>query len=132
MCGICGIVDYSRPGPDPGLVRTMTRTLTHRGPDDCGVQIVGPAGLGHTRLAILDLTAAGHQPLQTPDGRVTLVYNGEVYNFQDLRRTLEAQGVSFRSRTDTEVVLQAYVRWGVECFKRFDGMFEIGRASCRE
>src|SRR5687767_13514840 len=101
----------------------MTQTLNHRGPDDSGVQSVGPAGLGHTRLSILDLTAAGHQPMQTADGRVTLVYNGEIYNFAELRRRLEGDGVGFRSRSDTEVVLQAYVRWGTESFRMLNGMF---------
>jgi asparagine synthase (glutamine-hydrolysing) len=125
MCGICGIVDYSRPIADERIVRAMTHTLAHRGPDDCGVQIDGPAGLGHTRLSILDLTTAGHQPMRTADGRVTLVYNGEVYNFPQLRRRLEGEGVAFRSRSDTEVVLQAYVRWGVDCFALLNGMFAL-------
>ncbi len=125
MCGICGIVDYARPNVDPALVWAMTRTLDHRGPDDRGVQIIGPAGLGHTRLTILDLTSAGHQPMQTQDGRVTLVYNGEIYNFPQLRRTLEREGVTFRSRSDTEVVLQAYLRWGIDCFAMFNGMFAL-------
>ena len=125
MCGICGIVDFSRPNADQRLVWAMTRTLTHRGPDDSGVQAVGPAGLGHTRLSILDLTAAGHQPMQTGDGRVTLVYNGEVYNSPQLRHALEARGVRFRSRSDTEVVLQAYTCWGTDCFPMLNGMFAL-------
>ena len=125
VCGICGIVDYSRPSADEHLVWAMTKTLNHRGPDDRGVQIAGPAGLGHTRLSILDLTTAGHQPMQTADGRVTVVYNGEIYNFPELRRTLEGEGVTFRSRSDTEVVLQAYVRWGVDSFAMFNGMFAL-------
>src|SRR2546421_2093108 len=125
MCGICGIVDYSRPSAEEHLIRAMTRTLAHRGPDDCGVHIDGPASLGHTRLSILDLTAAGHQPMRTADGRVTLVYNGEIYNFPQLRRRLEGEGVVFRSRSDTEVVLQAYVRWGVDCFALLNGMFAL-------
>jgi asparagine synthase (glutamine-hydrolysing) len=103
----------------------MTHTLRHRGPDDCGVQIVGPAGFGHTRLSILDLSAAGHQPMQTPDGRLTVVYNGETYNFTDIRRRLEAAGVRFRSRSDTEVVLQAFAHWGVESFAMLNGMFAM-------
>ncbi len=125
MCGICGIVDYSRANADVDLVRAMTATLNHRGPDDCGVQILGPACLGHTRLSVLDLTAAGHQPMQSADGLVTLVYNGEIYNFPELRRRLEGHGASFRSRSDTEVVLQAYIRWGVGCFAMFNGMFAL-------
>ncbi len=125
MCGICGIVDYSRLNADEDLVWAMTETLNHRGPDDSGVHMAGPAGLGHTRLSILDLTAAGHQPMQTEDGRVTLVYNGEVYNFPELRRRLEGEGVRFRSRSDTEVILQTYLRWGVDCFAMLNGMFAL-------
>jgi len=125
MCGICGIVDYARPNVDEHIVWAMARTLRHRGPDDSGVNVVGPAGLGHTRLSILDLTEAGHQPMQTGDGRVTLVYNGEIYNFPELRRRLEGEGVGFRSRSDTEVVLQAYVRWGIDCFAMLNGMFAL-------
>ena len=125
MCGICGIVDYSRPNIDSRLVWAMTETLDHRGPDDSDVKVVGPAGFGHTRLSILDLTRAGHQPMQTEDGRITLVYNGEVYNSPDLRRRLEGEGVRFRSRSDTEVVLQAYARWGSHSFAMLNGMFAL-------
>ncbi len=103
----------------------MTRCLRHRGPDDVGVQVVGPAGLGHTRLSILDLSSAGHQPMQNEDGSVTLVYNGETYNFSALRHRLEAAGVRFRSHSDTEVVLQAFVRWGLDSFSMLDGMFAL-------
>src|SRR5260370_33479254 len=103
--GICGSVYFSSSPIDPAVSGSMTRTLHHRGPDDCGVQVTGPAGLGHTRLSILDLSQAGHQPMQTEDGRVTLVYNGETYNFAELRSRLEATGDCFRSRSDTAVVL---------------------------
>ena len=103
----------------------MALTLRHRGPDDDGVCSLGPAALGHTRLSILDLSSAGHQPMQSEDGRVTLVYNGETYNFRELRHGLERSGARFRSQSDTEVVLHAFVRWGVESFAMLNGMFAM-------
>jgi asparagine synthase (glutamine-hydrolysing) len=103
----------------------MADTLRHRGPDDAGLW-VSPGGeleLGHRRLSIIDLSPAGRNPMAWGDGRLWITYNGEVYNFQDLRRELEGCGVRFRSKTDTEVVLAAYDRWGVECLQRLCGMF---------
>ena len=107
MCGICGIVDFGSAPIDEEVLWSMTRTLRHRGPDDEGVELLGPAGLGQTRLSIIDLSSAGHQPMQSQDGRVTLVYNGEIYNFPRLREQLETEGVAFRGRSDTEVVRKA-------------------------
>ena len=103
----------------------MTRTLAHRGPDDSGVDVLGPAGLGHTRLSIIDLSSAGHQPMLSDDRRVALVYNGEVYNFPEIRRRLEGLGACFRSHSDSEVVLRAYLQWGVESFAMLKGMFAM-------
>ena len=103
----------------------MTRTLAHRGPDDEGVAVDGPAGLGHTRLSILDLSAAGSQPMASADGAVTLVYNGEIYNFRALRRELEDEGVSHTGGSDTEVLLRAYLAWGEAAFDRLRGMFAV-------
>lgn len=125
MCGICGIVDFAADAVEARTVVKMTRTLRHRGPDDCGTFINGPVGLGHTRLSIIDLSETGHQPMQSRDESVTLVYNGEVYNFQTLRVQLENEGAIFRGRSDTEVVLEAYLRWGVEAFRRFNGIFAL-------
>ena len=125
MCGICGIVDFTGTSIDKGVILSMTQTLRHRGPDDQGTVVSGVIGFGHTRLSIIDLTSAGHQPMQSPDGRVTLVYNGEVYNFTDLRETLEQNGHVFRGRSDSEVVLHAYLRWGSDAFRRFNGMFAL-------
>lgn len=125
MCGICGIVDFGSAPIDEEVLWSMTRTLRHRGPDDEGVELLGPAGLGQTRLSIIDLSSAGHQPMQSQDGRVTLVYNGEIYNFPRLREQLETEGVAFRGRSDTEVVLKAYVRWGTDAFSMFEGMFAL-------
>jgi asparagine synthase (glutamine-hydrolysing) len=125
MCGICGWVELGSAAPDPGVVRAMTETLRHRGPDDGGLAALGPAVLGHRRLSIIDLSDAGRQPMQTPDGRYTLVYNGEVYNFEELRSELQSAGVRFTSRSDSEVVLRAFERWGTRCLRRLHGMFAL-------
>jgi len=125
MCGICGWVEFSDRPPDDELLRRMTGTLRHRGPDDFGTHVSGPVGLGHTRLSIIDLSPNGHQPMLTRDGRIAVVFNGEIYNFLELRRELEKNGVAFRSRSDTEVILEAYRRWGPEAFARLKGMFAL-------
>jgi asparagine synthase (glutamine-hydrolysing) len=103
----------------------MRDTMTHRGPDDAGVWWSPDArvGLAHRRLSIIDLSLAGHQPMSYLDGQVWLVLNGEIYNYRDLRRTLEAAGHRFRSATDTEVILAAYAEWGLDCLSRLNGMF---------
>jgi len=101
----------------------MTDAMAHRGPDGEGFYIDSFIGLGHRRLAIIDLSPLGHQPMTTPDGKFTITYNGEVYNFQELRIELEALGHAFRSRSDTEVVLNAYAQWGPECVNKLNGMF---------
>ena len=126
MCGFCGIVDFreNKEAHSP-VVRAMTAMLQHRGPDDCGVFENGPATLGHARLSIIDLSAAGHQPMTDPSARTTIAYNGEVYNFRELREELAGDGVRFIGHSDTEVVLQAYNRWGVDAFARFAGMFAL-------
>ena len=126
MCGIAGILSFDGRTPDPDLVGRMTDRLAHRGPDDRGIHVAGCVGLGHRRLSILDLSSAGRQPMCTPDGRIWITYNGEVYNFGDLRRELESRGHRFRSRTDTEVVLHAYQEWDLACLERFNGMFAFG------
>ncbi|MGI8401518.1 MAG: asparagine synthase (glutamine-hydrolyzing), partial [Gemmatimonadaceae bacterium] len=128
MCGLCGVVDFRLDrGSNTELVREMTATIQHRGPDDCGVFEDGPATLGHARLSIIDLSSAGHQPMTAAPGPApaTIAYNGEVYNFRELRAELEATGVEFVGHSDTEVVLQAYIRWGVAAFARFAGMFAL-------
>jgi len=125
MCGICGMVDFQGAGPDEHTLRAMVATLRHRGPDDEGSVVEGPAGLGQTRLSIVDLSDAGHQPMFSPDGRHMLVFNGEIYNFMALRARLEAEGVRFVSRCDTEVVLHALIRWGADALAALDGMFAI-------
>jgi len=123
MCGIAGILNLDGAPAPAAVLRRMADALAHRGPDGEGTYADGPAGLAHRRLAVLDPTPAGHQPMVSADGRYALSYNGEVYNFQELRAELEAAGCGFRSRTDTEVVLYAYAAWGPACVERFNGMF---------
>ena len=123
MCGIAGIFNLNGEPVSQVVLRKMTDAIAHRGPDGEGFYIDSFVGLGHRRLAIIDLSPAGHQPMSTEDGNHIITYNGEVYNFQELRIELESLGYKFRSKTDTEVVLHAYVQWGVECVKRFNGMF---------
>lgn len=123
MCGILGMFDRSGSPVPEGVLRAMADKLAHRGPDGAGIHMDGALGLGHRRLAILDLSEAGHQPMATPDGRYVISYNGEIYNFRELRKELEAAGRTFQSRCDTEVLLQAYAHWGRECLNRLNGMF---------
>lgn len=124
MCGIAGILN----GGSPELLERMLRRLAHRGPDDWGIQWFPDhrSGLAHRRLAILDLSPAGHQPMANQQGTRWITYNGEIYNFRELRAELERRGYRFRSQTDTEVILAAYDEWGVECLRRFNGMFAFG------
>lgn len=123
MCGIAGIFNLNGEPVSPVILRKMTDAIAHRGPDGEGFYTDSFVGLGHRRLAIIDLSPAGHQPMMTEDGQLVIAYNGEVYNFQELRAELEGLGCRFRSKTDTEVVLYAYTKWGPECVKRFNGMF---------
>lgn len=115
MCGITGFLDGSLPGAD-GILDEMTDSLAHRGPDSRGTWSDARAGvwLGHRRLAIIDLSQHGHQPMVSHDGRWVLTFNGEIYNFPDLRASLESQGARFRGSSDTEVLLEAVARWGLE------------------
>jgi len=123
MCGVAGIIGFDRREARVQNVARMTRAIAHRGPDGEGLFADGPVALGHRRLAIIDLTAAADQPMSCDQGRFTIAYNGEVYNFRELRSELEAIGRRFHSRSDTEVVLQAYAQWGSDCLVRFNGMF---------
>jgi len=121
---VCGILGMTPPG-DPERFRSALALLRHRGPDDGGVHADAAVMLGHRRLAILDLKETGRQPMAHGDGRHWIVYNGEVYNFVELRRELEGHGHAFRGDGDTEVVLAAYLEWGPECFLRFNGMWAL-------
>lgn len=123
MCGIAGVLNLDHGPVAPVVVRRMTDALAHRGPDGEGMFVEHAVGLGHRRLAIIDLSPAGHQPMMTADGNYVLTYNGEVFNFQELQVELVALGHQFHSRTDSEVVLHAYAEWGPACVDRFNGMF---------
>ena len=123
MCGITGIFNLKGKSVSYGNLRKMTDTLVHRGPDGEGYFIDRFIGLGHRRLAIIDLSHAADQPMTTGDGNYIISYNGELYNFRELRAELEKFGHTFKSASDTEVVLNAYVQWGSECVNRFNGMF---------
>jgi len=125
MCGIAGIVcaDSTRT-VDPSALRRMSDAIAHRGPDAAGTFIRGPVGLAHRRLSIIDL-AGGSQPIGNEDGSIQVVFNGEIYNFRELRRELECQGHSFRTDSDTEVIVHLYEEHGDECIERLRGMFAI-------
>ena len=125
MCGIAGIFHHAeRERPvDPGLLDSMTRSLAHRGPDGQGVWSEAAIGLGHRRLAILDLSPTGDQPMSSTDGRFVITFNGEIYNFRELRAQLESEGVGFRSTGDSEVIVNGYSCWGRELLPRLNGIF---------
>jgi asparagine synthase (glutamine-hydrolysing) len=123
MCGIAGIFRFNQRPVFESQIKAMTDILLHRGPDGEGQYVKGCIGLGHRRLAIIDLSTAGYQPMQSEDGRFVITYNGEVYNFKELRVALEALGHIFHSCTDSEVVLKAYMQWGEKSLDRLNGMF---------
>ncbi|MGE5329820.1 MAG: asparagine synthase (glutamine-hydrolyzing) [Deltaproteobacteria bacterium] len=123
MCGIAGIINFNYEPVSIKILEKMTRAIAHRGPDGEGFFVDGHIGLGHRRLAIIDLSKMGIQPMFTTDKRYAIVYNGEIYNFRELKKELEKIGYSFKSSTDTEVILYSYVQWGVDCVKHFNGMF---------
>lgn len=125
MCGICGIVDFADGRIDAAGVARMVEVIRHRGPDDMGVYTSGGVGLGHARLSIIDLSDSGHQPMVSHDGKCALVYNGEIYNYLELKRCLEEKGHHFFGHSDTETVLNAYLEWGVNAFCKFEGMFAM-------
>lgn len=128
MCGIAGVFYYrdSQKIPDPYLLRSMAEALAHRGPDGNGVYAEKGIGLAHSRLAVLDTTSAGNQPMSSLDGAIQITFSGEIYNFREIREELENKGYRFRSRTDTEVVINAYQEWGVESINKFSGIFAFG------
>lgn len=123
MCGIAGIFNVGGEPVSPVVLRRMTDAIAHRGPDGEGFYSDGFVALGHRRLAILDLSPAGHQPMISASSQVVLSYNGEIYNFRELRAELQALGHQFRSHSDSEVLLNAWVQWGRDCVRRFNGMF---------
>lgn len=122
MCGICGIIRRDGQAVEAEQIRNMMSVLKHRGPDDEGLYIGNHIGLGHVRLSIIDLSRAGQQPMFSRDKRYCLVFNGEIYNYLEIRESL-AHKYLFRSRTDSEVVLNAFIEWGPDCLRKFNGMF---------
>ena len=123
MCGIAGELRFDGAAPDVAAVERMSARMRARGPDGCGLWLRGAAALAHRRLTIIDLSRAGHQPMVDAGLGLSLVFNGCIYNYRELRRTLEEHGYRFSSRSDTEVILKAYHRWGPACVERFAGMF---------
>ena len=118
MCGVTGLINFDNTPISPAVLKLMTDAIAHRGPDDEGQWIEGNVGIGHRRLSILDLSPAGHQPMASADHRYLLSYNGEVYNFRALRRELEAKGYWFRSKTDSEVVLNSLAEFALHPVSR--------------
>lgn len=132
MCGICGIVSVSEhEGPSAGLIERMRDTLLHRGPDGAGIHTGPGVGLGHRRLSIIDV-AHGQQPMYTADRRYVIVYNGEIFNHPEIKAQLEAEGVQYRTRSDTETVLHLFERHGIKCLDRMRGMFAFAIWDSRE
>lgn len=123
MCGVAGVFHLDGAVAEAAMLRAMADSLIHRGPDGDGQHVDGPLGLGHRRLAIIDLSEGGRQPMATEDRRFVISYNGEIYNYRELRSELEALGVRFRSRSDTEVLLQAWAHWGQAALSRLNGLF---------
>src|SRR6266480_2372949 len=123
MCGIIGVLRFDGKAVDEHKLGQMRDTMFHRGPDDGGSYVSGAVGLGMRRLSIVDLTDAGHQPMTNEDGTLWLVFNGEIYNYLELREELIQRGHRFSSHTDTEVILHLYEEDGERCVARLRGMF---------
>src|SRR5438094_3600322 len=125
MCGICGQFNFGRnESVQPDTIRRMTQTMVHRGPDDDGYYFSGSLGLGFRRLSIIDL-AGGHQPMSDAEETVWVTLNGEIYNFKELRADLESRGHSFRTESDTEVIIHGYKEWGIDVLNQLNGMFGL-------
>jgi len=125
MCGICGQFNFARNEPvEPATIRRMTDSIRHRGPDDEGYLISGPLGLGFRRLSIIDL-AGGHQPMSDAEETVWVIFNGEIYNYRELRAELQSKGHDFRTNSDTEVIIHGYKEWGAEVLDHLNGMFGL-------
>ncbi|MBI5655042.1 asparagine synthase (glutamine-hydrolyzing) [Candidatus Uhrbacteria bacterium] len=125
MCGIAGIVKPDKSLPEEGLLRKMSQAIASRGPDGEGLWLHPGIGLAHRRLAIIDLSPEAAQPMRSSDGELTIVFNGEIYNYKELRAGLEARGAKFRTQSDTEVILESYRAYGEGCLKKFRGMFAL-------
>lgn len=132
MCGVTGYLNFDGQPASHPVLRRMTDAVAHRGPDGEGFWVSGNVALGHRRLAIIDLSAGGRQPMRSADGRFVISYNGELYNYLELRAELQAQGARFQSSSDTEVVLEALARWGKDALMRFNGIFALALWDERE
>src|SRR6185437_9930405 len=131
MCGIAGIYDRTGQPIDRELLQRMTSALQHRGPDGHGYFVDGAIGLGHRRLSIIDVEGGG-QPISNEDGTLQVVFNGEIYNYVELRKELAGFGHLFKTASDTEVILHAYEQWGASCVNRFNGMFAFAIVNVRD
>ena len=123
MCGICGKLDFHGTGITEELIRKMTSSLSYRGPDHEGIFVSPPVGLGHRRLSIIDLSPSGHQPMKNEDGSIFLVFNGEIYDFEEIRADLKEKGHRLSSRTDSETIIHLYEDEGTDFLDRLNGMF---------
>ncbi len=123
MCGICGIIKFDNSPSDERNLRQMMQSMKHRGPDDEGLFLDDKIGFGFVRLSIIDLSPAGHQPMITPDGRFVMLFNGEIYNYIELREELSAKGHIFITKSDSEVLLHSYIEWGEKALHKFNGMW---------
>jgi asparagine synthase (glutamine-hydrolysing) len=123
MCGIAGILNTTHKLVNKGALERMIRVMSYRGPDDDGFYIDEFVGMGQCRLSIIDLSSAGHQPMPNADKSLWIVFNGEIYNYIELRTQLQAMGHKFISNSDTEVIIHAYQEWGAGCLNRFNGMW---------
>ena len=125
MCGICGVVSLSNSSGDKFIpvVEKMSNAMKHRGPDDSKIEVIGNACFGHRRLSILDTSSNGRQPFLSNDSSVCMIANGEIYNYQSLRAQLKEQGSTFKSQSDSEVILQGYIMHGASYVEKLRGMF---------
>ncbi len=123
MCGIAGKINFNKEIVEDWEIDRMLDAMKYRGPNDRGVFVDGNIGLGHLRLSILDLSSAGHQPMKSSDGSLIISHNGEIYNYIEIRKELQEKGYTFKTNTDTEVILTTYQEWGEDCVKKFNGMW---------
>lgn len=123
MCGIAGIINLTNNNVEQHSIETMMRLMKHRGPDDEGLLVEDNVGLGFVRLSIIDLSPLGHQPMFCDENRYVIIFNGEIFNYIELRTELESLGIPFKTKTDTEVLLKAYIQWGESCLHKLNGMW---------
>lgn len=125
MCGIAGVVNKRGEKVNRNIIQTMNDVMAHRGPDAEGIYMDGNVGLGHRRLSIIDISENGTQPMFSADKRFVIIFNGEIYNYIELKAQLKKEGAKFLTDTDTEVIIEAYRHWGIECTKYFNGMWGL-------